>query len=120
MHTRANPPTPGASAGTAGVIVPPIIRPCWSCSMLVLVEDAAESVSSAVGLGAWDEIWPCGGRRAGRGASAAPCRDGPAAVSGRGAAGESAQQGSQERPVAGREPRLGCAQLPLQDRDLVP
>jgi len=47
MHTRANPPTPGASAGTAGVIVPPIIRPCWSCSMLVLVEDAAESVSSA-------------------------------------------------------------------------
>jgi hypothetical protein len=36
------------------------------------------------------------------------------------AAGESVQQGSQERPVAGRESRLGCAQLPLQDRDLVP
>ncbi|MGH3288285.1 MAG: hypothetical protein ACRDPD_26985 [Streptosporangiaceae bacterium] len=34
--------------------------------------------------------------------------------------GEPTQQGGQERPVARREPRPGHAQLPLQDRDLVP
>jgi len=32
---------------------------------------------------------------------------------------EAVQQGSQEHPVGGGEPRPGRAQLPLQDRDLV-
>ena len=32
---------------------------------------------------------------------------------------EPVQQGGQERPVAGQEPRPGVAQLPLQDHDLV-
>ena len=32
---------------------------------------------------------------------------------------EAVQQGGQERPVAGQEPRPGLAKLPLQDRDLV-
>ena len=32
---------------------------------------------------------------------------------------EPVQQGGQERPVAGEEPRPGLAQLSLQDRDLV-
>ena len=32
---------------------------------------------------------------------------------------EPVQQGSQEQPVTGGEPRPGRAQLPLQDRDLV-
>jgi hypothetical protein len=33
--------------GSARVLWVPIIHPCWSGSMLVLVEDAAESVSPA-------------------------------------------------------------------------
>jgi hypothetical protein len=32
---------------------------------------------------------------------------------------EPVQQGGQERPVAGQEPRPGVTQLPLQDHDLV-
>jgi hypothetical protein len=32
---------------------------------------------------------------------------------------EAVQQGGQERPVAGQEPRPGLAELPLQDHDLV-
>ena len=35
-------------------------------------------------------------------------------------AGEAVQQGGQERPVGRGEPRPGGAELPLQDRDLVP
>jgi hypothetical protein len=34
-------------------------------------------------------------------------------------AGEPVQQGGQERPVGGGEPRPGLTQLPFQDRDLV-
>jgi hypothetical protein len=32
---------------------------------------------------------------------------------------EAVQQGGQERPVAGQEPRPGLAKLPLQNHDLV-
>jgi hypothetical protein len=33
--------------------------------------------------------------------------------------GKPVQQGGQERPVGGGEPRPGLTQLPFQDRDLV-
>lgn len=58
-------------------------------------------------------------RRSGPGASAAPSRVAPAAGSGQARRAEPVQQGGQERPVAGAEPRPRLTQLPLQDRDPV-
>ena len=75
----------------------------------------------AAGPGAWAGTWPRGGARAGRGASAAPCRAAPAAGTGRarrGGAGAAGRPGTPGRlggtaagscPAAVPAPRSGGA-----------
>ena len=86
--------------------------------MLVCVEDASEAVVSV-------DVKPGGGGQLRR-ASRFRCQR--STVSGRTSSrnrprtsfGNAVQQGAQERPVGGGEPRPVRAQLPLQDHDLVP
>ena len=88
-----------------------------SCQAQYQLADGADGTADR---GAWAGIWPRGGAPAGPGASAGPFPAWSAVGSGGARRAGGGAQGGQECPVGGGEPRPVRAQLPLQDRDLMP